>query len=84
MGFMMLWMLLPVALVVGAVWRMGAGVAGRERQGRGDEASALLRQRLAAGEIDVEQYEQARAALGLPPARDGLRDDTRHPGSGAA
>jgi uncharacterized membrane protein len=65
MGFMGLWMLLPVGLVVGAVWLATTGLAGRDRRRADDDADAILRRRLAAGEIDAEQYAQARAALGL-------------------
>ena len=65
MGFMWLWMLVPVALVIGAVWLFARTVDGHHSPRGGDEAVAILRRRLAAGEIDVEQYEQAKAALGL-------------------
>jgi hypothetical protein len=33
---------------------------------RSADAATILDQRLAAGEIDIERYENARAALGLP------------------
>jgi uncharacterized membrane protein len=65
MGFMGLWMLLPLALIVGAMWLAARGYAGRDRLRADDEVAAILRRRLAAGEIDAEQYAQARAALGL-------------------
>ena len=65
MGFMGLWMLLPLGLVVGALWLAATGLAGRDRRRADDDADAILRRRLAAGEIDAEQYAQARAALGL-------------------
>ena len=72
MGFMWLWMLVPVALVIGVVWLIAKTVDGRQGPRGGDDAAAILRRRLAAGEIDVEQYENARAALGLSagPERD--------------
>lgn len=63
MGLMWLWALLPVALVIGVGWR---GAGSRDRRQPDDDAAAILGQRLAAGEIDIEQYENARAALGLP------------------
>ena len=64
MGLMWLWGLLPLALVGGVAWL--AVRAGRRDHPRPDhEAGTVLRQRLAAGEIDVEQYERARIALGL-------------------
>ena len=66
MGFMGLWMLLSFGLVVGAVWLATAGLASRDRRRADDDTDAILRRRLAAGEIDTEQYAQARAALGLP------------------
>jgi putative membrane protein len=65
MGLMWLWMLVPLALVIGAVWLFARTVGGHEGPRGGDDAAAILRRRLAAGEIDVEQYEQARTALGL-------------------
>ena len=65
MGFMALWVFVPVGLIVGAVWLATTGLAGRDRRRAGDAAGAILRRRLAAGEIDDEQYAQARAALGL-------------------
>ena len=64
MGLMWLWMLVPLALVIGAVWLFARTVGGHEGARGGDDAAAILRRRLAAGEIDVEQYEKARAAIG--------------------
>ncbi len=58
-------MLLPVGLVIAAGWLLATAVGGRDRRRAGDEANAILRRCLAAGGIDVERYEQARAALGL-------------------
>jgi uncharacterized membrane protein len=65
MGLMWLWALLPVALVIGVGWLVARGAGSRDGRPRGDDAAAILGQRLAAGEIDIEQYEKARAALGL-------------------
>jgi uncharacterized membrane protein len=65
MGLMWVWMLVPLALVIGAVWLFSRTVGGHQGPRGGDDAAAILRRRLAAGEIDVEQYEKARAALGL-------------------
>jgi uncharacterized membrane protein len=65
MGFMGLWMLVPAGLVVGAVWLATTGLAGRDRRRADGDADAILRRRLAAGEIDAEQYAEARTALGL-------------------
>jgi putative membrane protein len=64
MGLMWLWALVPVGLVVGVGWLIARAAGGRGGQFRGDDAAAILRRRLAAGEIDVEEYEKARAALG--------------------
>lgn len=74
MGLMWLWMLVPLALVIGLTWLLARAAGGREGRPRGDDAAAILRQRLAAGEIDVEQYVKARAALGLAGGR--LEDDS--------
>jgi putative membrane protein len=65
MGLMWLWMLVPLALVIGVVWLLARTVGGPQGRRGGDDSAAILRRRLAAGEIDTEQYEQARAALGL-------------------
>jgi uncharacterized membrane protein len=65
MGLMGLWMLLPVALVVGALWLAARGYPAGHAPPPQDELDAILRRRLAAGQIDSEQYAQARAALGL-------------------
>jgi uncharacterized membrane protein len=66
MGLMML---LPVALVILVIWLATTGIAGRDGRWAGDNVDAILRARLAAGEIDAEQYAQARAALGLTEGR---------------
>ena len=71
MGLMWLWLLVPLALVVGMGWLIARGSGAIQGQRRGEEADAILRRRLAAGEIDVEEYERARAALGLPAAKGG-------------
>jgi uncharacterized membrane protein len=66
MGIMALWMLMPLALFVAVVWLAATAAGGRERLRSDEDANAILRRRFAAGEIDAEQYTQARAALGLP------------------
>jgi uncharacterized membrane protein len=71
MGFMGLWMLLPLGLVLGAMWLGGRalGNGGSDgRRPRRDELDAILRRRFASGEIDFQQYRQAREALGLRDA----------------
>ena len=65
MGFMWLWMLVPLALVIGGLWLAATISDRRDSRPRGDDAAAILRRRLAAGKIDLTQYEEARAALGL-------------------
>jgi uncharacterized membrane protein len=65
MGFMWLWMLLPLAFIIGVGWLFAKAVEGHGGQRASDEAAAILRRRFVAGEIDAEQYAQARAALGL-------------------
>lgn len=65
MGLMWLWALVPVGLVVGVGWLLARAAGGRDGQGRGNDPAVTLRRRLAAGEIDVEEYEKARSALGL-------------------
>ena len=66
MGLMSLWMLVPLGLFVAVVWLVATAAGGRARPRSDDDANAILRRRLAAGEISVDQYEQARVALGYP------------------
>jgi uncharacterized membrane protein len=68
MGLMSLWMLVPLGLFVAVVWLVATAASGRDRPRSDDDANAILRRRLAAGEISIDQYEQARAALGYPTA----------------
>jgi uncharacterized membrane protein len=71
MGLMGLWMLLPVALVLGALWLAARGYPGGRVSPPEEELEAILRRRLASGQIDMEQYARARAALGLSEGSDG-------------
>ena len=66
MFFMGLFMLVPLVLILGAVWLAAGGYPGWGQRRASDDAAAILRRRLAASEITLEQYEQARVALGLP------------------
>ena len=66
-----LWLILAIALialiswvVATAVLRRGAGTAGRPA-GALDEADAILRARLAKGEISAEEFAETRRVLGL-------------------
>lgn len=47
-------------------WLIASAAGSRDGPQAGDDADAILGRRLAAGEIDIGQYENARAALGLP------------------
>lgn len=58
-----LWMLLPVFLVVLGLAFAARGNADRGRRPEADEAERILRGRLAAGEIDPEEYRRTRAVL---------------------
>ena len=71
MGLMGLWMLLPVALVLGAFWLAARGYRDHRTSPPDAELDALLRRRLASGQIDIAQYAQARTALGLASEPDG-------------
>jgi uncharacterized membrane protein len=60
------WFVLALLIVVAAVLTALVVMALQRRSGRPiDEADAILRSRLARGEISVEDYEKARTALGL-------------------
>lgn len=61
------WAIVLVAIVLLVVWAVrtasgNRGVSSREPGGR-DEAEAIARRRLAAGEITAEQYEELMKAL---------------------
>jgi len=59
MGFMGLFWILVIVLVVAAVWRLlPRGGASRSVPPAGDEAEELLRRRYAKGELDREEYQQ--------------------------
>lgn len=51
-----LMMLLPLAVVVGAIWLLVAGLSRSNRARAGDSAHEILRQRYARGEITQEEY----------------------------
>jgi uncharacterized membrane protein len=52
-------------LVATAVMRRGPGGSGSGGSGALDEADAILRARLARGEISAEEYDETRRVLGL-------------------
>jgi uncharacterized membrane protein len=68
-GFMVLWTILFLALVVGAIWAIvsigrrdqSATASGAPRSGR-----EILDERLARGEIDVAEYDRLRGRLDGP------------------
>jgi putative membrane protein len=67
MGFMMVVLLVVVALVVFAVTQWSRGVStARPDTHPGRAARDLLDERLARGEIDVDEYQQRRHALDPP------------------
>lgn len=59
-----LWMILAVVLLVLVVWAVVAAIPGRDRSAA-DDAGRILRARFARGEINQEEYEQARRLLGI-------------------
>ena len=59
-----LWMILAVVLVVAVVWAVAAAIPGRDRPAA-DDAARILKVRFARGEINQEEYEQARRLLGV-------------------
>ncbi len=65
MGWMSLWMLIGLLVLLAAV--AGAAYlavrAGRPHVGHGEDARALLNRRLAAGEISSEEYFDRESAL---------------------
>jgi len=61
MGFMGLWWIVILAVVVVVVWL--AASVGRGREVRGSSAEARLKERYAAGEIDRATYERMLADL---------------------
>jgi len=66
MGFMWIWMLIPLGLILAVAWLGGrAARNGWPRSGDG-EPEAILRRRLESGAITAQQYREARTALGLP------------------
>lgn len=58
-----LWMFLPALLVVLGLALAARGAADRGRGPAADDAERILRGRLAAGEIDLEEYRRMRALL---------------------
>lgn len=70
------WLLMSLGMVAfwalvlyGALWlARNAGPRDRDEQPRDESPVELLKRRLAAGEISVEEYERLRAAMGDGPA----------------
>jgi len=61
MGFMGLWWILILAVLVALVW--GVASAGRSRGIRDSSAEQRLKERYADGEIDRETYERMLAEI---------------------
>ena len=59
-----LWMILGVVLLIAVIWAVAAAIPGRRGQAV-DEPAQILKARLARGEINQEQYEQAQRLLGI-------------------
>jgi putative membrane protein len=63
-GWGLLWMLLFWGLVIaGIVWLVRTAADGRDRGRRLDTARTVLDERLARGEMSVEEYEERRRVL---------------------
>jgi len=62
-----LWLILAVAVVALVSWLVATAVVrrGGGAPGRPDDADAILRGRLARGEIGAEEYAETRRMLGL-------------------
>lgn len=58
------WIVLLVVCVVVMARMMGHGGHGGQRHGGADTAERMLANRLASGEIDIEEYERLREVLG--------------------
>ncbi len=58
-------------LIVWAIYALIASVTRRPPEERGDEPHRILDQRLASGEIDVDEYQRLRDALDRPTVTDG-------------
>lgn len=59
-----LWMILGVVLLIAVIWAVVATIPGRGRP-TADDPAQILKTRFARGEINQEQYEQARRLLGI-------------------
>lgn len=58
MGWMALWWLLGIALVVLVVWALVRGLPFGQGGGAGESPEQILKRRYAKGEIDRETYER--------------------------
>ncbi len=59
-----LWMVVAIVLVVVIVWALVSTVSTRDRPAAEDSAQ-ILKARFARGEINEQEYEQARRLLGI-------------------
>lgn len=62
MGWMALWWIFPIALVVVLVWALVTRIPFRP-DGRGESPEQILKRRYAKGEIDRDTYERMLADL---------------------
>lgn len=58
MGWMALWWLIGIALVVLLVWALARGLPFGQSGGAGESPEQIVKRRYAKGEIDRETYER--------------------------
>ncbi len=62
-GWMSVWTLVGIVVIALVVWSVTREAGSRPPRAEEDPALALLRRRLAAGEIDEEEFTRRQAAL---------------------
>jgi putative membrane protein len=58
------WMVVAIVLVVVIVWALVSAISTRDRPAT-EDAAQILKARFARGEINEQEYEQARRLLGI-------------------
>lgn len=58
MGWMWIWWLGVLALLVGVLWAVGRAAAGAQARAGDDSPEVILKRRYARGELNREEYEQ--------------------------